>query len=139
MNSSINRISWLLVPKFVGQICYLEGCSLHILGLPLHFVEKWKQFDDAYYPKMTILKLALCVGSLTAGAVDVISQMPVNAYLNGNIFFLVHKHYESELMQKTLSSKTNQEFRGIEKTISIKHRYCLRFKYSEILEKNIMS
>ena len=103
-NIILQHALWLLVPKFVGQICYLEGCSLHILGLPLHFVEKWKQFDDAFYPKMTILKLALCVGSLTAGAVDVISQMPVNAYLNGNIFFLVHKHYESEMMQKTLDT-----------------------------------
>ena len=95
----------MLVPKFVGQICYLEGCSLHILGLPLHFVEKWKQFDDAYYPRMTILKVALCAGSLTAGAVDVISQMPGNAHLDENIFFLTHEHNESETMQKNVVIK----------------------------------
>ena len=45
-------------------------------------------------------KVALCVGSLTAGAVDVISQIPVNGYLDENIFFLIHEHKESEMMQK---------------------------------------
>ena len=49
---------------------------------------------------MTILKVALCVGSLTTGAIDVISQMPVNAYLDENIFFLMHQHNESEMVQK---------------------------------------
>ena len=74
-------------------------------GLPLHFVEKWKQFDDAYHPRMTILKVALCVGSLTTGAIDVISQMPVNAYLDENIFFLIHDRNESEMMQKNVVIK----------------------------------
>ena len=54
---------------------------------------------------MTILKVALCVGSLTAGAVDVISQIPVNAYLDENIFFLIHDHNESEMMQKNVAIK----------------------------------
>ena len=54
---------------------------------------------------MTILKLALWVGSLTAGAVDVISQMPVNAYLDEIIFFLIHEHNESEMMQKNVVIK----------------------------------
>ena len=85
-----------------SQDLFVISKAVHYIfsGLPLHFVEKWKQFDDAYHPRLTILKVPLCVGSLTTGAVDVISQMAVNAYLDENIFFLIHEHNESEMMQK---------------------------------------
>ena len=51
---------------------------------------------------MNILQVALCVGSLTTGAVDLISQMPINAYLDENLFFLVHEHDESEMIKNVV-------------------------------------
>ena len=47
---------------------------------------------------MTILKLALSVGSLTSGVVDSSAHMPVDAYFDDNIFFEVHEDNEAEMM-----------------------------------------
>ena len=40
---------------------------------------------------MTILKLALSVGSLTSGVIDTAAHMPIDAYFDDNIFFEVHE------------------------------------------------
>ena len=83
-----------------------------ILGLFLHYVERWQHLDDAYHRGMTILKLALSVGSLTAGAVDVSAQMPVDAYFDDNIFFEVHEDNEAEMLPEqnvVIKDKTGGE------------------------------
>ena len=92
-----------------------------ILGLFLHYVERWQHLDDAYHRGMTILKLALSVGSLTAGAVDVSAQMPVDAYFDDNIFFHVHEDNEAEMMPEqnvVIKDKSGQERKYRRQSIS---------------------
>lgn len=47
---------------------------------------------------MTILRLALSVGSLTSGVVETAAHMPVEAYFDDNIFFEVHEDNEAEML-----------------------------------------
>jgi hypothetical protein len=61
---------------------------------------------------MTILRLALSVGSLTSGVVDTAAHMPVDAYFDDNIFFEVHEDNEAEMMPEqnvVLKDKTGIE------------------------------
>ena len=45
---------------------------------------------------MTIIKLALSVGSLATGMGDVTTTMPVEAFFDDNLFFEVHEDNESD-------------------------------------------
>ena len=70
---------------------------------------------------MTILKLALSVGSITSGPVDVHSQMPVEAYFDDNIFFHVHEDNEAEIMPEqnvVITDRTGQERKFRRQSIS---------------------
>ena len=92
-----------------------------ILGLLLHYIERWQHIDDAYHRGMTILRLALSVGSLTSGVVDATAHMPVDAYFDDNIFFEVHEDNEAEMMPEqnvVIKDKSGRERKYRRQSIS---------------------
>jgi ammonium transporter Rh len=77
-----------LIASIVTLVVALVGGAL--TGLLLHYIERWQHIDDAYHRGMTILRLALSVGSLTSGVVDATAHMPVDAYFDDNVLFWHH-------------------------------------------------
>jgi len=109
-----------LIATIVTFVIAIVGGSM--TGLLLHYVEKWQHLDDAYHKGMTILKLALSVGSLTAGAIEVGAvEMPVDCYFDDNIFFHVHEDNDAEstLEQNVIiKDKSGQERKYRRQSIS---------------------
>ena len=92
-----------------------------ITGLLLRLIERWQHLDEAYHRGMTILRLALSVGSLTSGVVDTAAHMPVDAYFDDNIFFEVHEDNEADMMPEQnviIKDKTGQERKFRRQSIS---------------------
>ena len=67
-----------------------------ITGLIMKGIGSWQHLDKAYHKGMTVMKLALTVGNLTAGAVDIKGQLPIEAYFDDNLFFEVNEDQEDE-------------------------------------------
>jgi len=108
-----------LIATIVTLVVALVGGAL--TGLLLHYIERWQHIDDAYHRGMTILRLALSVGSLTSGVVDATAHMPVDAYFDDNIFFEVHEDNEAEMMPEqnvVIKDKTGQERKFRRQSIS---------------------
>ena len=60
-------------------------------GLLLRIIGKWQHLDEQHHKGMTIIKLALSVGSLASGMGDVKITIPVDAFFDDNLFFEVHE------------------------------------------------
>jgi len=77
-----------------------------ITGLIMRFIGEWQHLDSAYHKGMTVMKLALSVGKITSGAVNIENSMPMEVYFDDNLFFEVGDEGDPEALADNVVEQT---------------------------------